>query len=136
MICLVHSASLKKKKPPPVLSSPHPLPSVRALPGGGTHTAGGRSSRAAPSTVPALLLFLFLYIYMNSFEGIMAGSGVARAHVSAVSASIFSNPMSWFGPRFSCWLKATLVVQLFPNIVQSVQYPQFGFAFWLLVGNG
>ena len=70
---------------------------------------------------------------MNSFEGIMAHSGVARAHVLAVSASIFSNPTSRFGPRFSCWLKTTMVVQLFPI---RCWYPQFGFALWLLVGNG
>ena len=51
---------------------------------------------------------------MNSFEGIMARSGVARSRVLAVSVFSFSNPMSRFGPRFSGWLKATSVVQLLP----------------------
>ena len=89
---------------------------------------------------------------MNSFEGIMARSGVARSRVLAVSVfSSFSNPMSRFGPRFSCWLKATSIFPVVPHPllivirgdvhltfapVQSVQYPQFGFALWLLVGNG
>jgi len=69
-----------------LLSSP-PSPSGCALPGGGTHTAGGRSPRAAPSTVPALLIYILI-----RFWGVMASFGVARSFFTGCNMPIFHAP--------------------------------------------
>ena len=69
-----------------LLSSP-PSPSGCALPGGGTHTAGGRSPRAAPSTVLALLIYILI-----RFWGVMASFGVARSYFICNSMPIFLAP--------------------------------------------
>ena len=129
--------SKKKKSPSCLVSSPFPAFCPCVARRWGPHCwrplLACRPVHGSCSSALLSFLYIYIYLFMNSFEGIMARSGVARSRVLAVSVFSFSNPMSRFGPRFSCWLEATMVVRLFP---MRCWYPQFGFALWLFVGNG